>query len=254
MKKKHYIVIAIVSYLLFLLMTIPAKPVTELINKNTPVQIQGVYGSIWNGQARSVNINNIRLQDTHWSLIAWKLLIGQLAADIEGDFRNSHFVAEAGSSITGTIFVNDLNTRISAKDVNELAAIPLAQLSGTFDLDIESASWQRGGLPEASGQIKWNQAAVTIAESVSLGNVTMNLGESEEQLLLADIKNQGGDIKLDGTAKLLPDAKYAVDIKLTPSASANDNIKQSLGMFAKPQGNGDFLLKNTGSLEQIGLK
>ena len=253
MKKKYYIVTAFVSYLLFLLITIPAKPVADLLNKNTPLQIQGVSGTIWNGHAYSISINNILLQDTHWSITAWKILLGQLAADLEGNFRNNRFETEAGSSLTGTLFINQLNTRLSAEDITELAAIPLAQLSGIFDIDIESASWRRGETPEAIGEIKWNQAAVTVADTVSLGNVTLSLSESEEQLLLADIINQGGDIKLSGTAKLLPDAKYAVDIRLTPTASANDNIKQSLGMFAKRQGDGDYLLNNTGSLEQIGL-
>lgn len=253
MKKKYYIVIAIASYLLFLLMTVPAKPFTDLINKHTDAQVQGVSGTLWDGHANSVRIKDMQLLDTHWSLVVWKLLIGQLAADVEGEFRNNTFATEAGSTITGNMFINDLKTRLSAQDISELAAIPLAQLSGTFDLDIETASWKQGGLPEASGVVTWDQAAITVAQAVSLGKVTLKLTESEEQLLLAEIKNNGGDITLGGTAKLMPDKKYAVDIKLTPSATADANIRQSLGMFAKPQGNGDFIFKNTGSLEQLGL-
>ena len=64
---------------------------------------------------------------------------------------------------------------------------------------------------------------------------------------------QGGDIKISGSAELVEENNYALNLKLTPTASANANanIKQSLGFFAKRQNNGDYLLKKSGSLDQI---
>ena len=255
MKKKYYILTAITSYFLLLIATIPAQPVTKLINDNTSMTLQGISGTLWSGKAYAVSINNtVQLKDTQWSFNLWKLLIGQIATDIKTQYLGNNINAELGLSFLGRYFVNNLSAKMSAKDVAELANIPLAQLSGLISLNIDHAQWKQGELPTASGQINWNNATITVSDTASLGNVLITLDESEDQLLFADIKNQGGDIKITGTAELIPEADYAINIKLSPTASASSNIKRSLGLFAEKQPDGDYLFKESGPLNQIGLK
>ncbi len=254
MKKKHYIFLAVVSYFIILIATIPAKPITDLISSNTPVNIQGISGTLWNGRAYAITVNgNTTLKDTRWSFNLWKLIIGQLAADVHSRYLGNDIDTEIGSSLFGGYFVNDLSTKIAATEITRLANIPLAQFSGPITINIEHARWTQGELPLAIGEIKWNNATVTVADTISLGNVTITMTESDQSLLNADIKNQGGDISIAGTARLVPETDYAVDIKLSPTASTRGNIKQSLGLFAKKQPNGEYLFKNSGSLSQIGL-
>ena len=254
MKKRYYFITAIAAYLLILLATIPAKPITELINDNTPVSIQGVSGSLWDGKAYLIRIdNNIQLDQTHWSFNLWKLLIGKLSLNIDTSFLDETITAEAGSSFLGRIFVNDLKATVSASEVTRLANIPIAKLDGPIILNIQHAQWKQGELPLASGSIKWNDASVSIAETASLGNVLILLSESDQQLLNAEIKNQGGDIRISGNAELIPDADYVADITLVPNASASNNVKQSLGMFAKRQPNGEYNIQKSGPLSSLGL-
>ena len=254
MKKRYYFITAITAYLLILLATIPAKLVTELINDNTPVAIQGVSGTLWDGEAYLVRIdNNIQLDQTRWSFNFWKLLIGKLSANIDTSFLDEPITAEAGTSFLGRIFINDLKATVAASNVTRLANIPLAQLDGPIILDIQHAQWKQGELPLASGTIKWNDASVTVAETASLGNVLVLLSESEQQLLNAEIKNEGGDISISGNAELLAEADYAAEITLVPNASASNNIRQSLGMFAKRQPNGEYNIKKSGTLSSLGL-
>ncbi len=253
MKIKYYVLTAITAYLVLLIATIPASLVTGLL-ENNQLTIKGVHGTVWQGEAYVININNsIQLQDSQWSLNAWKLLIGKVALNVNTNYQNNTIEGELGSSFLGRFFVNHLNARINANDIAQLAEIPLAQLSGLIILNIEHAHWKQGELPLASGEINWNNAAVTVAEKASLGNVNIILGESEKQLLNADIENQGGDLTISGTAELVPEADYLLKLKLSPTATASNNIKQSLGMFAKRQANGDYLITNSGSLNQIGL-
>lgn len=252
MKKRHYIFTAVITYLVLLIATIPARPVTDLINKNSPVNIQGVSGSVWNGKAYMITAkNNIKVERTEWSFNLWKLFLGKVAIDANARFLDNDISAELGTSFIGRFFINDLSAKIAADEVAQLANIPLARLSGMITLDIESAQWKQGELPLATGEIRWADAAVTVADTASLGNISVLLSESDQQLLNAKIKNQGGDIKITGSAGLVPEADYAVELKLLPLASANNNIKQSLGMFAKKQGSGEYLLKKSGPLNQI---
>ncbi len=251
MKKKYYLLTAIISYFVFLIATIPAKPVTDLINDNTPVTINGVSGTLWSGKAYIVSFQDIQLKKTEWSFNAWKLFIGKVAIVINSRFSGNDISAELGTSFLGRYFINDLSAKITAREVTQLAEIPLAQLDGLISLNIEHAQWKQGELPLASGEIKWTNASVTVADTASLGNISILLSESEQQLLNAEIKNQGGDIKISGLAELVAEADYSIDIKLSPTATANNNIKQSLGLFAQKQPNGDFLLKKSGSLDEI---
>jgi len=254
MKTRYYIFTAAGTYLIFLLATIPAQLFTGIINENTPVKMQGVSGTLWNGRAYLITTDNaVTLNDSKWSFTVWKLLIGQLAVDMTTQYAGKDIETELGTSFLGRYFVNDLSATLAASDLAQLANIPLAQLSGLITVNIEHAQWRQGELPSASGEIKWRDAAVTIADTASLGNVSMVLGESEQQQLIASISNQGGDIAIEGTIELIPEADYSLNITLTPTASANNNIKQSLGMFAKRQANGEYQLKKSGSLNQLGL-
>lgn len=252
MKKRYYLLTAVCSYFVLLIATIPANTVSDIINENAPLRIQGVSGTLWNGKAYLITAkDNIKIEKSEWSFNLWKLFLGRVAVDFNAKFLDNDIATELGTTFLGRFFVNNLSAKIAAQDMAQLANIPLVQLSGIILLDIESAQWKQGELPKATGEIRWTGATVTVADTASLGNVTILLSESEQEQLTADIKNQGGDIKVNGTAELVPEANYAVDIKLLPTASANNNIKQSLGMIAQKQGNGEYTLKKSGSLNQI---
>ena len=252
MKKKHYLLIIVFSYLFFLLSNIPASMVTKLISSNANVDMRGISGTIWEGEATLISINNaIELNNTKWSTTIWKLLLGQLAFQTSSEFDDKNIESEVGVSFLNNYFINDLTATISAEKVTALANIPLVQLSGDFNLLIDHAHWKKDELPLATGVITWNQATVTVSDTVSLGKIIVTLSENDQQFLLANITNNDGDILVNGKAELIPEANYSVDIKLTPTASTSDNIKSSLGLFAKKQKNGDFLFKNTGQLNQL---
>ncbi len=254
MKKRTYIFLAVASYLVLLAATVPANLISGVVNNSGIATIQGISGSLWNGKAYSITINNnIELRNTQWSFPLWKILSGRIAVKVNSQYMGNDISAELGTSFFGRYFINHLQATISAQKIAELANIPMAQLSGLISINIENAQWKQGELPLANGVINWHNAEVTVAETASLGNVTISLFESEQQLLKADIKNQGGDIKINGTAELSAEANYTINIKLLPTAYASDNVKQSLGLFAKRQNSGEYLIKHSGSLNKLGL-
>jgi len=250
MKKKTYVLTAIASYFIFLIATIPAKPLTELLKENTPVTIKGVSGTLWNGKAYSINIDTIQLKQTDWSFNLLNLFLATVSLNINTHLLGETINAEVGASFFGRLFINDLTAKISAQEITRLAKIPLAELEGTILLNIQQASWQQGEIPLATGEIKWRDATVTVAESASLGDIVILLTETDNQLH-ATVQNQGGDININGTANLIPQSDYTVDIKLRPTSTASNNLKQSLGFFSQKQANGEFLLKKSGSLKDL---
>jgi len=256
MKQRYYVIIGVVSYLLFVLINTPAATILSLAEKNIsmPVKFYGVQGSIWNGQADRVTIQaQAPLNNVQWSLNPLALLLASLSADIEAQIKQQKIVGNINISASGNISASDVRARLDASYVQSLLAMPFGELGGDFNLDIKSLQWSGKGLPVTSGQINWKNAKLTMVDSVDLGHVQLDIKPGKQGQLLASINNKNGQLSIEGNASLSDDKSYTVDLNFNPQNNASDNIKQSLGMFARRQSNGSYQLKKSGNLKQLGF-
>lgn len=256
MKQRYYVIIAVISYLLFTLVSTPAATVISLAenNMNLPTKFYGVQGSIWNGQADRVMIRSQQqLDNIKWSLNPLSLLLLSLSADIEAQVKQQKIIGNINIGVSGNISASDVRAQLNATDVQRMLAMPFGELGGEFNLDIKSLQWSGTGLPLASGKIIWKNARLTMVESVDLGQVELNISPGKDDQLLANIKNKNGQLNISGDASLMPDKRYTVDLNFNPQNNASNNIKQSLGMFARRQSNGSYTFKKSGNLNQLGF-
>jgi hypothetical protein len=256
MKQRYYLIIALVSYLLFTLMNTPAATVISLAQKNIsmPVKFYGVQGSIWNGQADRVMMpSKPPLDNLQWSLNPLALLLLSLSADIEAQIKQQRIVGNINIGVSGNISASGVRAQLNAADVQRMLAMPFGELGGEFNLDIKSLQWSGTGLPLASGKIIWKNARLTMVESVDLGMVELDISPGEDDQLLASINNKNGQISISGDASLMSDRRYTVDLNFNPQNNASNNVKQSLGMFARRQSNGSYTFKKSGNLNQLGF-
>lgn len=255
MKKRYYIITGIVAYLGFLLVSIPAAPVLAQLQNYLPsVSIQGISGSLWQGSAVSITINRQHtLQNTNWQLNTWRLFTGEVNADINTHYQQEPISGTIGIRATGTVTAQNIRARMIAATVAELTQLPLAELAGTFALNIDQLVWQPQQVPRLNGILHWNNAAVTVAETAELGDLTINITENDAQPLHASISNNGGQIKLEGEANVDEDGVYSLQLNMLPNQSASSNLRSSLGLLAKPKSDGSYQLENTGNLKQFGL-
>ena len=108
------------------------------------------------------------------------------------------------------------------------------QIKGLILQGLQSGEWKPGeGIPS-----EMELAARYRNDFFNVAFPTLNLGCIH-----------GGD----SPNRICGQAELHFDLRMTPAASARNSIKQSLAMIAKRQSNGDYLLKNTGSLKTIGL-
>lgn len=251
MKTKYYLLIAFTAYFFFLLATLPAKPVIEMLAADLDeIKINSVRGSLWNGQAEQLIINGTyTLNKVHWNTQFLRVIFGELALDINAVFEKQNISAQIGLSVSGNVVAQNIRGRIDAETLADLAEIPLAQLAGLISIDLDTLHWRQGEIPIASGEIYWKNARITVAETVQLGNVHIQLVENDENQMQATISNQGGNLKTDGQATLDSLANYNLSLALTPSSASSKNLTNSLSMFAKKQNNGSFLVKYDGKLD-----
>jgi general secretion pathway protein N len=255
MKPRHYVITSVITYIFFLIITLPATTVTSLLDESVPqINIQGVDGTLWNGSARRISISSKYVVDNvNWSFCSWRLLTAEACINIDATYQNRPIQGQLGIGITGALIARNLHTEIDAQSLGNLAGLPIGELDGLISIQLESASWAREQTPDAVGNIHWKNAAVTIAETTKLGDVEITLVESDDFPLVATINNKGGQISLDGKSHISDDGSYDLELKLSPNNTTSKNLRSSLEMFAEQQNDGSFVVKNTGNLEQFGI-
>ena len=255
MKRRYYILTAIISYLFFTLASTPAATAFSLLKSNVklPFSLQGIDGSIWNGHAQRLNIPSApQVENLNWQLNPFSLLIAQINADVEADIYKNKLSGNISVSSSGDISASDIRTRLAGETVQKLIDLPLGEIDGDFEININSFELSNN-TPVVNGIIHWTNAKFTLADSVNLGNVELTIKPADDNALNAVIKNTGGDIYIEGQVMLSKNKAYDLDLTFKPLASANNNIKQSLAMFAKRQTNGAYLLKQKGNLNSLGF-
>ena len=254
MKTRYYATAGLLTYILFLITSAPATTIYHFKDQFPKVSMQGLSGTLWNGHAQRVTIApQYILDELDWSFCAWRLLTGELCLEIDANYQNKPLHSQIGTGLGGTLRARDLGTEVDAHMLGKLLGLPIGEASGMVSAQISSATWNRGSVPRAEGTITWSNAAITIAESAQLGTIIITITETDKYPMTAVISNKGGDIALNGHANIVEDGTYNLELDLSPTSKASNNIRNSLGMFAKKQAKGNFVFKNSGNLKQFGL-
>lgn len=254
MKSRYYVLTGVLIYALFLISNTPATIIQRFDAQLPQFKLQTPGGTLWNGHAQRLTISSRHIIDNpDWSFCGWRLLLGELCVDLNASYLDTPFSAQISAGIAGSFRVSTLTVEADAQKLGELMGLPIGKLSGTASSEINTAVWQHGSVPSADGVITWKNAAITVAETASLGTVSIVLSESDEYPLTATINNKGGHIALNGSVNVLENGAYSLELNLTPNNQATNNLRNSLSMFAQKQANGSFVLKNSGNLKQYGL-
>lgn len=224
-----------------------------ILKENFPqVRIEGVGGTIWNGSAQRITYTNkYILDDARWSICTWRLITGEACVELDAKYNDNDIHSEIGINMAGTLKARDLKTSLNAASLGDLLNLPIGQLSGNVFLDIEQLKWMGDSTPATTGIIKWDNAAITFAEKIELGAVSIQIIESDEYPISATISNNGGHMVINGHTNISDDGAYSLELRLQPGNNASANLRKNLGMFTKKQSDGSYTVENSGSLKQL---
>jgi len=255
LKRRYFILIALISYIFFTLTNVPASKILTLLKSNIdiPARIYGVEGSLWQGSAQSIEIKSQPpLKNLNWSINPLALLLAQVSANIQTNIEQQSITGQISYSlISGMLTADNIHTEIKAKALQKLIELPFGELNGNINADIKQLAFDGQKIQQLEGILRWNKAKFSLAETVSLGNIQIILNSDDAHNIIATLSNKGGQLKLEGKIKLQPNNNYQLDMKFTPDKKASGNIKQSLSLFAKRQSNGSYRLKQSGNLRNL---
>jgi general secretion pathway protein N len=162
LKVRTLIIVALVSYLLSLLVTVPASLIWRQLESRIQIQgleISSVQGQLWQGSA----VVNWRQQNAqvNWSLNGWPLLIGRLAGDVNIKAAGLDVASDLSvglsefqlESVSGYIDEVWINPELRRNRVAVSGRLWLEQL-------IVTGEWQTL-ITQAEGELRWTGGEVS---------------------------------------------------------------------------------------------
>ncbi|MEW6691261.1 MAG: type II secretion system protein N [Pseudomonadota bacterium] len=222
--------LALLSYLLFLLLTLPAQRVAAW----SGAPLTEVRGSLWAGSG-TLTLQGENLRNLQWRLHPVWPWQGALGAVIAAEHQGWQAAGELRLGWNGTLRMNDvtLSGPLNAPFLARRLPLPL---TGQARLHIPRADW-RGGLAEAEGVIlEVFKPRIMLGEALALGDLAAELDVVGGRLD-GRLHDKGGPLELAG--QLQGDARsgLALEASLKARPGAPTALADNLRLLpAAPEG------------------
>ncbi len=239
------------SYVLFLLATIPAQQIWQFIpqQNRTQLQISHLQGSLWSGKVDRLQLGHLSLGQLDWNLNPLPLFLGQIALETKIRGPLGELQSHITLSTDGSLQATTLSGRIPAESLNPYT-LP-ATLQGEITLKIQKFLFQASQKLQMEGEMHWRNASINMLQSVELGDVRL-LTKAEGNGSIVHINNEKSALGIEGTIKLGANGRYSVNLALMNRDSGRKDIRSLLQMLGRADAAGKVHIKRQGQL-QLGL-
>lgn len=249
---RRLIYLGLGAYLVFLLHAIPASFLTRYILPAIPaarmVKLQGVHGSIWNGQAAEARFSNFSLGKLDWNVRSWGLLLGKLKLHLKFSDDSMQGTAYVALGLGGAISAEDVNMKFPAQNLMPLMyGYPLS-IAGEFRGNLREVALERGRVLQAQGRIVWQNAALRAPQNIEMGDYLItvepvNLGSK------ALIKDQGrGPVQAEITIFVKGSGDYQMNGWLKARDPNQQSITEALRLIGRGDNSGRYWVRYNGRL------
>jgi general secretion pathway protein N len=246
------IYLGIAAYLVFLFHALPASFLTRFILPAIPatrgVSLQGVHGTIWQGQATDARIANFNLGKLQWALRSWGLLLGKLKLHLNFSQDNLRGNAYVSIGMGGTLSADDVDVQFPAESLMPLLyGYPLS-IAGDLRGNLKEVTLKHGRVLQVQGRIVWKNAALRAPQNIDMGDYLITL----EPINLGSkivIKDQGqGPVLTEITIIVNGAGEYKMNGWLKARDATQQSVTEGLRMLGRPDNSGRYWVGYNGKL------
>tara|TARA_R110002050_G_scaffold185418_2_gene319437 strand:- start:1477 stop:2238 length:762 start_codon:yes stop_codon:yes gene_type:complete len=242
------IVIGVIIYLVFLLVYLPANWLVSIVPLPNNVAISGAEGTLWQGQASLVTIDQRQIEQVSWQLSPWGLLVGK--ADIDFKIGNRATPVSGKGSISWSFSgLRANNIRFDLPDSFLLAGARLpfkTQIDGDVSLMVEILEQGKPWCEQLSGKLFLNNTNVKNQYGVyPLGNISLGLSCLDGQLKIATDETQNV-LGLTGSAILGESNLVKVSAKIKPTDAQPRDLREALSFLGRQDSQGYYPINYQG--------
>jgi len=204
------------------------------------IRLNGLSGSIWNGQADDVTVFNQPAGKLQWRLHVLPLIEKEIVADVLWRYEQLNAKGQVARGSSGEISVRNINAQFPADRLSLAIRSPSYQLAGMMQVNIDKLVVKGTVLQQLHGNALWKSAEVSSAAKIPLGEIHAEFSSLSEGNVTGVINELSGPMKIDGTFQL-QSGKIEAAARLAPK-NKDPQLMENLRHFAQPQTDGSFLL------------
>ena len=202
-------------------------PATVAVRYFVPevVSVSGLRGTVWNGSAAAVSIEDVYLRDIEWQLKPLSLFTGKAAYAIEATPASGLFDAEASISLGGTIVLSKLNAAIPLSYMANAIGVP--GLQGNASLTFERIEIVDGFATSADGVLQLANVVVPVIGRESLGGYEAEFF-TQSGGISASVKDTDGVVDLAGSLEIAADRSYVFIAQVIGKSTTPQSVLRQL--------------------------
>lgn len=209
----------------------------------------GMAGTVWNGSAQTIIVDQIGIKNTKWSANPIKLLTGKVQADVSVNSDNLQGQFETSYAGGSTFQTNDL-------DLNGELSILMPYfekfgltINGQFDAKFSQLYIEDGIPKQIDGILQTYNTSI-------LGLLPLNLGDvrgvfaptAQSEGVIINLNNENGEIDLTGNIIVNENGNYTTDLALTRNLETPEELLKTIQYLGKKINDDTVKLNYSGKL------
>jgi general secretion pathway protein N len=233
----------------------PAATVVPLLKiPERTAHIEGISGTIWTGSADRVTVNKQVISDVNWSLNPFSLFGAAIQSDISATLMSVPVTSQLNYSLLSQqTTITDLQGAVNASEVQQAINLPFGVLEGRISFHVTQLQLAGNQLENLQAQLNWNNAKLTLADTVSFGNLNLQLMSTDKGNVEGQLSNSSGDLSIDGQINIAKNQRFEFNASLTPRSNAPKELLNILNLLAPQKSGNAHVLRRQGHLRQLGI-
>jgi general secretion pathway protein N len=237
------------TFIVSLIATAPAQLVSAYLPPN--IQASGLEGTLWQGHARRLQVQGFNLGKVGWTVRPLALLMGRLQSDVTISQADLHGHVKVGRGFN-SIRLSDMHVEARAQLFTRLVSSYGINIDGRVKADAPIMQFDDRGPQAMDGVIVWHDARLASPAKVRLGDVNVTL-EQTGDFAIANLSNTADALRVTGKAHLEPGWKYQATLRVQPTPSTPQEIRNVLPYLGRPDSRGTVTLNWQGTLNPGGM-
>jgi len=209
------------------------------------VNLAGISGSVWKGEASHAKSGSVYLQDLSWRIKPLSLFAGKPKYRVEASPGPGFIDGQVALSLSGGITFSDLRGSLPLELLE--GPVGIRGLRGTLNLQFERLIIENGIPVAANGDLEVSNLVAPNIHRASIGGYRAEFF-TQDTGVIASVEDTDGLIDIAGSLQLSPDRTYQFVAQLAAKNNTPANIKQQLQYLGSANERGQHELRLEGEL------
>lgn len=246
-----WVLLALGAYLVFLVAGVPAAAAWQWLGGDPvlrrAVQLQGLAGTVWDGEAAAARVRGMDLGRVEWELRLLPLAWGELAARVAFRRDDGSGRGEVGRGLGGALRLREAELRLPAQALMPLLYGYPVVPQGEAVARLKRLEVAPGERFTAEGRIVWRGAGFAAPRPMDLGDLVVTLAPDGEGGTRGTLADAGGPLSVEGVLTIGADGTWQLKATLAARESGSP-VAGALRFLGRPDARGRVTLVRRGRL------